>query len=214
MVAESAEEPVLPRELKGVTLGISYEALKARLKELRYKITDDDAEVDTATGIPHRFVVVKSPNKEFTVFVYRFYDEKLLSIRAEYNLVGTKIDFERFLSEHKAKYGEPSEVKDLSDNIFHVQVFIYRWTDGQTELEVGYGPPGKDPLGRSHVGTLNWTIFDKALLQAYEEELKRRDPPFLGNQREKEQRLKESKERMGNPRNDPEQKPTTDPKIP
>jgi hypothetical protein len=211
MVTESVAEPALPRELKGISLGISYEALKERLKELRYKITNDNAGVDTATGIPHRFVVVKSPIKEFRVFIYRFYEGKLLSIKAEYNVAEVGIDFNQLFSALKEKYCEPVRIEDKSADIFGVKFFIYYWEDDQTQLKVGYGPPGRDPiLKRPDQGAISWEIFDKALLQAYEEELLRRDPPFMRNQQEKEQRLKELRERAENPVQDTAQDPKTD----
>lgn len=212
VVTELAAEPVLPRELQGVPLGISYEALKAKLKELRYEITDDNSGVDTATGIPHRFVVVRSPIKELRVFVYRFYESKLLSIKAEYNVAELEVDFSQLFSALKERYGEPARIEDKSADIFGVKFFIYYWEDDQTRLKIGYGPPGRDPiLKRSDRGAISWEIFDKALLQAYEEELVRRDPPFLKNQREKEQRLKE---RMEDPANDVKQAPETGPHAP
>lgn len=78
-----------------------------------------------------------------------------------------------------------------------VKVFDFRWEDGQTILEVGYSLPGKVPfLDRTHNGSMSWTILDKHHFIEHQEEIKRIDPPYLRNKREKEQREKERREQI------------------
>jgi len=179
VISRSAAGSVLPREIGGVSLGISYGDLKRGLHDLKHRIKREDIGVDPATGIPYHFVVSASPHEEIRTFIYRMYENKLLSIKAEYNTANKMVDFAKMFADLREQYGEPQEVEDLSDALMGTTFVIYHWEDKDTRFELGYGPPGRDPIfKRSDLGSISWEIFDRDLLRSYDLEVERRDPPF------------------------------------
>ena len=162
----SREEGTLPREFEQISLLISPDAFKRQLHDLGLKI-DDEQKGTFPKGLPYHSIMVKSPKKEFHDFTFSFYEGKLFRIRVDYNMeVG--INFNDFVSEFKKKFGEP-EITDESGQAVGIKAFRYIWRDHKTELQVGFAPPGKDPLGRPYLGALHWQITDNALDQRLKE---------------------------------------------
>lgn len=165
--------------------------VKEKLANLHFNISEENIG-SLPIGLPYHFVVVKNPTKEFWSFTYSFYQGKLSSIRAEYNLQNKPIDFGQFLSELKKNYGEPDEVSDMSDKLFNVKGTVYFWRDKLTEMHVGYSPPGEVPMfGTPDLGALYWMILDRNSEEKIQKEIERATREFL-ERREKE-RLEKNK---------------------
>ncbi len=193
-VSRATAAETLPREFLGMPVGVTYEAFRAKVKELRYKIKNDETAVGPMTGITARSVVLKSPSKEFAQIVCYFGGEdKLVTIRADYDLVAMKSTSDDVLAQFRERYGSPSEIKEHTDDIFGFVTRQYYWRDDRTELEVGYLPPGKDPLDRPHFGSLYQELSDRALRQRRREESAREEPPALKAQRERQQKEAEQR---------------------
>lgn len=193
-VSHATAAETLPREVLGIRVGVTYEVFRAKLKELQYKIKSDDTAVGPITGLAGRTVVLKSPSKEFSQIVCYFGGEdKLAAIRVDYDLVAMQSTSDDVLAQFRERYGPPDELKERTDDIFGFVTRQYYWRDDRTELEVGYLPPGKDPLGRPHFGSVDHQLSDRVLQQRRREENARDEPPALKAQRERQQRAAEER---------------------
>lgn len=170
----SEGKKALPREFKGVFLLMTPKEVKKTLKQTGIKFKEKSG-IGVST-LPYYQIYSTKAMKGYQIFSYHFYEKKLQGVRVEYNLHETKIEFDQYLSDLKEKYGEPAEEEVRGDNPLGYKIFIYKWRDDQTELDVAYTPPVKDPFGRSAIGTINWTIYDKELIEKGRKELKEKAP--------------------------------------
>ena len=186
------EKTELPREFNQISLLMSVKKVKEKLTKLNIRISEERTGSHPTIGLPYHHLVINNPTREFSAFMYSFYEGKLNSIRVEYNMQNKAVNYDQFISKLKEKYGEPDEVSDESGTLFNVKATVYRWRDKATEMHVGYSPPGEVPvLGTPHLGALDWTILDRNLAEKLHEENERATREFM-ERREKE-RLEKNK---------------------
>lgn len=177
-----ADQPLaLPREFRGVSLLMTPDEVKRVLKKSGFSFAVRSG-VDVTT-LPYYYLIVKRPPKGFQSFSYYFYEGRLGFINVEYALHEVPVDFEALLAELKTKYGEPTEMSQEQDPIVKFKDFYYRWHNGETELEVRYGPPGREPItGRWASGAIVWSVWDSQVKEKDRKELEEK-APFLQKRR-------------------------------
>jgi len=189
-------------ELQNIHLLMTPNEVRMALNKSGFRFGEDEG---TVAGVHGLAVHVSQPVKGIQILSFQFREGELYSMLFEYDMrYFTSFDFPAYLSQLKTKYGEPVEVKDITKEgkvpapLHTFDAFDFRWVDEQTELKIGYSPPGgKDPLNRSIPADVVWEISDKQLAEkTREENAKRMMPRKEMTDEERNEALKKFKEEL------------------
>lgn len=158
---QNKKKGTLSRELHGISLLMSPEEVKLKLKFLRFKIDEEDIGT-TPQGTHFHYIILKPPSKEYNYLQYFFHKRRLYTIYFDY--AADQINLDRFLSNTIKKNGENFEVEEKMEKIFGLKTSLYSWEDGMTTLKVLWGHPAEVPIFKGKTsGSLSLELSDEAL---------------------------------------------------